>query len=388
MNEIHSQETESGLICVGEDGFGDVEPLRKHKLLKNNKFLCLFVMNIVKVFMNFIPDSDLKQKMRTLKKILYLNIHSFDVEDYCKEKKLENFNYFAGNYKLSIVNDLYVNIYSFYSYIYDEDKNLIRESVLDNKIVHLPKHKLKLSKSNVIELDEAVCLSLLCLKNLWHFTFQGLDKILALEEAGYKGKYLVFDTEFIRKLLQFCDIPDNKIIFVKEGQIYKVKKLHIIHNCGLYDKNVLQQIKRRVISKIDMSDISKYPKKLFVRRIGYSRKLKNEEEIIKILKKYGFEMMFPDDYPFEEQIKYFYAADVVFTPHGANSTNALFMREGTRFIECFGRNYITPFMQDIIQDNKMLYNMLVEWNYSSKAGKKDSDYQIKSTLVENTVYNL
>lgn len=114
MNEIHSQETETGLICVGEDGFGDVEPLRKHKLLKNNKFLCLFVMNIVKVFMNFIPDSDLKQKMRTLKKILYLNIHSFDVEDYCKEKKLENFNYFAGNYKLSIVNDLYVNIYSFY----------------------------------------------------------------------------------------------------------------------------------------------------------------------------------------------------------------------------------------------------------------------------------
>ena len=372
----------------GADALSPVEGLSKNKYLRSNKTLCLLVMYVVKIFMNFVPDSDLKQKLRTFKKTLFLNVNSYLVSDYCRVKKLKDRTYSAGNYKLSIVDDFYVNIYTDYSYIYDKDKKFLREISLDNKIVNIPTQKIKITKDKVIELDEAVNLALSCLFNFWHFTFQALDKMVALEEAGYQGKYLLFDKVFIKKLVKWCGIPEDKIIYVKNGEVYKVKKLHVIHECGKYDKNVLQTIKKRVLSNIDMSDLEKYPKKLFVRRIGYSRVIKNEDEIIEILKKYGFEMMFPDDYPLEEQIKYFHAADVVFTPHGANSTNALYMHEGSRFIECFGKSYVTPFMLDIIQDNKMSYNMLVEWNYADRIEDKAANYIIKPVLVEDTIYNL
>ena len=372
----------------GADALSPVDGLAQNKYLRNNKPLCLLVMYIVKIFMNFVPNSGFKQRLRTFKKLLFLNVYSISVADYIKAKNLEDNTYSIKNYKLSILKDFYINIYSYYSYIYDEDKNLIRESTLDNKVIHLPNEKIKVPENKVIELDDAVNTALLCHGNFWHFTFQGLDKIVAMEEAGFKGKYLVFDTVFIRKLLKLCDISDNKIIYVRTGEVYKVKKLHVIHECGKYDKDVLQTIKKRVLSNIDMSDLEKYPKKLFVRRIGYSRVIKNEDEIIEILKKYGFEMMFPDDYPLEEQIKYFHAADVVFTPHGANSTNALYMHEGSRFIECFGKSYVTPFMLDIIQDNKMSYNMLVEWNHAERIEDKAANYIIKPVLVEDTIYNL
>ena len=73
------------------------------------------------------------------------------------------------------------------------------------------------------------------------------------------------------------------------------------------------------------------PKKIYVKRIG-KRKLLGADDI---LAGYGFTTIVPEEYSVREQMKLFYNADVVFCVHGANSTNCLYMREGTVFVEAF-----------------------------------------------------
>jgi capsular polysaccharide biosynthesis protein len=73
------------------------------------------------------------------------------------------------------------------------------------------------------------------------------------------------------------------------------------------------------------------PKKLYVKRIG-KRKLLGAD---KLMTEYGFTVMIPEEYSVLEQMTLFYNADIVFCVHGANSTNCLYMRKGTVFIEAF-----------------------------------------------------
>ena len=73
------------------------------------------------------------------------------------------------------------------------------------------------------------------------------------------------------------------------------------------------------------------PKKIYVKRIG-KRKLLDADNIVA---EYGFTTVVPEDYSVREQMTLFYNADIVFCVHGANSTNCLYMRKGTVFIEAF-----------------------------------------------------
>ena len=106
------------------------------------------------------------------------------------------------------------------------------------------------------------------------------------------------------------------------------------------------------------------PKKLYVKRIG-KRKLLGAD---KLLAEYGFTTMIPEDYSVLEQMTLFYNADIVFCVHGANSTNCLYMRKGTVFVEAFssywmnrcniyalseeGVHYLTVSTLETVRENK------------------------------------
>ena len=88
---------------------------------------------------------------------------------------------------------------------------------------------------------------------------------------------------------------------------------------------VAERVKKQLVRRDDA------PKKLYVKRIG-ARKLVNGDEAAKSL---GFEIYVPEEHSVKEQMEAFYNADVVLTSHGANSTNCIYMREGSVFAEVF-----------------------------------------------------
>ncbi len=171
--------------------------------------------------------------------------------------------------------------------------------------------------------------------NYWHFTYQCLDVVWLLEKAGYQGNYIIPNKRFCRELLQLLDIGPERIITLntfehnKDFVFEEVFYIASDKNHAIYSVPVLLEIAEHIKKKLPV-DLS-LPKKLYVKRIG-KRKLLGAD---KLLADYGFTTMIPENYSVLEQITLFYNADIVFCVHGANSTNCLYMRKGTVFIEAF-----------------------------------------------------
>lgn len=59
----------------------------------------------------------------------------------------------------------------------------------------------------------------------------------------------------------------------------------------------------------------------------------NEEQVIEILSRYGFEAIQPSAYEFSQQVALFGEASTVISAHGAGLTNLVFCKPGTRVLE-------------------------------------------------------
>ena len=77
------------------------------------------------------------------------------------------------------------------------------------------------------------------------------------------------------------------------------------------------------------------PKLVYISRQKEKRKRRrvvNNDELEKCLKRYGFETIFGEDLSFEEQMNLFYNADLVLGPHGAGLANIVFCRPQTKVL--------------------------------------------------------
>ena len=178
--------------------------------------------------------------------------------------------------------------------------------------------------------------------NYWHFTYNNLDAVWLLEKAGFKGKYVVPEQEFCKEVLYMLDISPERIIPL---QNFEHNKIYIFEEVftvafngahGLYSTPVLLEAADYIKKKLPVDQ--SLPKKIYVKRIG-KRKLLGADEI---LAAYGFTTVIPENYSVREQMTLFYNADIVFCVHGANSTNCLYMRKDTVFVEAFSSYWINP----------------------------------------------
>ena len=175
-------------------------------------------------------------------------------------------------------------------------------------------------------------------ENYWHFTYNNLELVWLLEKAGFKGKYVVPVFEFGRELLRLLDVPDERIISLsgfEHNKVYAFEEVFYVIAVKpfgedlVYGSPALLEAAEHIKKKLPVDP--SLSKKIYVKRIG-KRKLLGAEDI---LAEYGFTTMIPEDYSVREQMTLFYNADIVFCVHGANSTNCLYMRKGSVFVEAF-----------------------------------------------------
>ena len=197
----------------------------------------------------------------------------------------------------------------------------------------------KHSKAEKIFLEGQYCiLTKQYSDNYWHFTYNNLEVVWLLEKAGFKGKYVVPVLGFASELLQLLEVPSERIITLDEfehNKIYVFEEVFYIVAVKpfgedlVYGSPVLIEAAKHIKKELPID--SSLPKKIYGKRIG-KRKLLDADDI---LAEYGFSTMIPEDFSVKEQMTLFYNADIVFCVHGANSTNCLYMRKGTVFVEVF-----------------------------------------------------
>ena len=226
-------------------------------------------------------------------------------------------------------------------------------------------------------------------RNYWHFTFQMASQIAFMEDIGFRGTYLVPKPPFAESIIEFMGIDTERILWLDEfpsGGALQFERIFVLEQDSCrwdYCPEAVQSLSRRVGEYFSSKPQSRpYARRLFVERIG-SRRLKSGK---RLLKQYGFETMIPEECSVAEQIARFHAADVVLSPHGANCTNAAYMRPGTAFIETFGRTWAFPCVHDALLRMGVHYLPVVQTPIIEDIKvDQTADYWVDPAILESAI---
>ncbi|MDR0466621.1 MAG: glycosyltransferase family 61 protein [Deltaproteobacteria bacterium] len=212
--------------------------------------------------------------------------------------------------------------------------------------------------AQVVEVDEAAPIFQTGAFNFWHWTMENLPKLLALESMGYAGKYILPHHEpVIARSLDMFGIAPERLL--PSGVLYRVERLILPPRLSGFEmvENVsLVQFLRQSI--LDVTGTEKGNRRVYIRRIG-KRKLTNEEEILPVLRDFGFETVTPEDLDHKEQFRFMTAVDCSVMVHGANSTLALFQKPRSIWVEMFNNRYVTYSNLHTVRAMKLRYHALV-----------------------------
>ena len=228
-------------------------------------------------------------------------------------------------------------------------------------------------------------------ENYGHFIYACVSKIVQMEELGFDGKYLLYDSGFARGWMEIiCKewyISWDRIVWVQndpQGRVFLIRQLHCIRNMSDYSKltaHLLLKFSSRLMSaRREHLTLDRRPRLLYVKRSNNRRLIGCDE----IIERYGFVAIEPEKLSIEDQIKAFYQADVVLAPHGAGVTNCLFMRSGSYLIQTFGAGYVDTFFIEMIQRKGLRFRMVVAYKDFQQYGL-DEDYTIHPTLLDMTI---
>lgn len=226
--------------------------------------------------------------------------------------------------------------------------------------------------------------------NYWHFTYEALDQLWLLETHGYRGNYILFKRNFIRDLVSLLGISPDRIVWVEDlgtDHTCRIEELVCVvqeHADTRKSAPILVEMAQALLANLPPTD-KRYPKRLFVKRIG-TRRLDIAEDV---LDSYGFVTIVPEELSTEEQIRYFANADIVMTPHGANSTNSLYMRPGSVFIETFPNSYVNYCCHHTLNLQGVNYLPIVESFLDSRGNHMSSyrNYRINPCLLDLAMRN-
>lgn len=245
---------------------------------------------------------------------------------------------------------------------------------------------------DILIIEEEVC----SLARRWgdvnysHFLLEILPKIIMLEKNEYQGKYLLQKTKWAEEILNIIEVRPERILWIDDlPQTFLIKNNVCIEGSAMRDVCNIKQLSEwasGMREKIMNSSVdgSEYPKRIYVKRIG-KRRLENVDNL---LHKYNFYEMIPENYSVLEQWRYFMSADVVLVPHGAASSNCIFLKENSSVIETFPKEWICTCFSEVYMQSKVRYHAVPE--NSACLGDKIYCFgaNIESYIVDKNILEL
>ena len=307
-----------------------------------------------KVLLCFLWYYELEEPRKLLKKYSIPELHLGSESDFypasCFEQGTKPFYIPQEGYSFYVFNNLYGAMANYESnellYLFDHEGRVLQEhwshwyGKVSPHVYDFP-FVLKNSKVKKTYFKGQFCvLTKQAASNYWHFTYQCLDSVYLLEKAGYKGKYIVPNKIYCVELLHMLGIGSERIISLstfEHNKIYVFEEVFYVsffNGKEKYGTSVLLKMAEDIKRKLPVDP--SMPKRIYVKRIG-KRKLLDADDL---LAEYGFTSVIPEDYSVQEQMVLFFNAEIVFCVHGANSTNCLYMRKNSVFIEAFSHKWM------------------------------------------------
>lgn len=143
-----------------------------------------------------------------------------------------------------------------------------------------------------------------------------------------------FTLPFIRASLE--SFPVGRIFTLPEKTYLSAREINVIQPVAPSGNYHLPSL-AGVVSLLKKRHLRQSPlpaDRIFVsRRRAGRRKIVNEEEVIQLCIRHGFQPVCFEDFPFEDQISLAHGAKYLIGLHGAGLTNMMFMQPGSRVME-------------------------------------------------------
>lgn len=176
--------------------------------------------------------------------------------------------------------------------------------------------------------------------NYFHWIMNILPKIDFIEKSKMEVDYylITMDMPHQKETLEFFNIPPEKII--QNNSKLNIKAKYLIASSfptspGAINPESLEMLRKKFNIPRSLD------KRIFITRKNapQGRRIINEDEVINLVKKYGFEVCEPEKLNFRSQIELFSSAEIILAPHGAALTNMLFCHSDAKIIEIFNPKY-------------------------------------------------
>jgi Glycosyltransferase 61 len=214
--------------------------------------------------------------------------------------------------------------------------------------------RVNISKYTFQYMDSAFLVSGRCTRNYFHWLVEYLPKLLWFtRDTGidFNNVVLAVDKYMPPQHYQALEFVLNKLNIqnpiVKinpDENIYNFNRLILCSNPtfipdGLNEYNYPESSVMNLESLAEYRDLmlkcisNEQKRRIYIARTNkMNRKLINEEELIEIFVKHGFEIVYPENYSFEDQINLFNSAEAIAGPAGAAFSNLIFCQSGTKVI--------------------------------------------------------
>lgn len=371
------------------------------KAIKKRKILYLFALFLVKIgwaIYYFIRDWNtlyrLSLKIKTLINTRYkLNSYQIiSVKEFCSKNNLKYLvvekeqtrevcipNYYGyregESIRTAISPEIYIakltdaEIIGANSFIIADDYCFYDMATMDDKKRYDLRYEFlkTIGKNNIAlvvsinsnqTLEEAIFLIGFASSNYFHFTIELLSRLKYIDlfeeyrEIPLLIDEIVFEIPQFRELLQTMNKYNHPVIPIERQHRYKVKRLifpaynswmpiNVKEDEGLIYKDFMvansgiEYVRNTVLNEPNLEGNRKF----FVSRKNYSQRLVNEKEVVELFSQYGFEIIYPEDLSFYEQVQLFSSAKYFAGSTGAVFTNIIYYPNKTTFICIIPKEY-------------------------------------------------
>lgn len=186
-------------------------------------------------------------------------------------------------------------------------------------------------------------------KNYFHWLIESVPK-LRLAPAGLPI-LTPLSRPFHREALLRAGVAENNWIELKKDSHFQLYQLHALPPVQL------ERVDINYLNALFSPKMTSPPtRKIYIsRRDSWRRRARNEDELIAILEKNGFEIHSLNGLSISEQAQLFSEASHLITPHGAALANLVFCQKSTNILELFASNYLYPHYEKIAKKCDLSY---------------------------------
>lgn len=255
-----------------------------------------------------------------------VSIKDIETEEFVNVTYKDNEEHF-----ISKIKDGY--IYSSFGLYFDNKKRLIRETIAYRYILSLKQEIggkfafYKLRKRKTIN-DNAFSVQSIWNLSFAHWLFETLPRLFILKDSGLADKIdtiILGDScnkKFHKESLSILGFDNKKIVYISDEMEIKVNNMYISSHPSIYimrpPKWICQKY-NQIAEGLSKKNQDKYfPKKVYLQRKNVkTRRLLNENELIELISKYGYETICPEEHSLEYQFCLAYNADKIISIVGS-----------------------------------------------------------------------